>query len=237
LGAVGGLMASKVFSSGKPKQRPQKQMPASKLNPPASATNTGYSTAGTQYQEVNYTQYTHGSNVNAHLKPITYNKFSTNSSLVANAGSTSTSIASTAATAGSSAKPGTLKLQRVHGYGNAINTQGSSMATINEDQKKSRRRWSHQATIATSAATGAAAAAAATATAAAMLGSSNNSYQAFDHSAGQQPQTSSQRDLSMPQLGHGDVDYYSSMPHYGSQPMGSNNGTYARPKKQVHFAE
>ncbi|KAJ2382169.1 hypothetical protein GGI05_005742 [Coemansia sp. RSA 2603] len=42
---------------------------------------------------------------------------------------------------------------------------------------------------------------------------------------------------SMPQLGHGDVDYYSSMPHYGSQPMGSNNGTYARPKKQVHFAE
>ncbi|KAJ1799292.1 hypothetical protein LPJ59_001929, partial [Coemansia sp. RSA 2399] len=66
-------------ATNKGKSRPQKSQ-----QPTATYPNT-------PYPETNYTQYTHGSDVNAHLKPVTYDTLST-CSMAAHAGSTASSV-------------------------------------------------------------------------------------------------------------------------------------------------
>ncbi|KAJ1874725.1 hypothetical protein LPJ57_004773, partial [Coemansia sp. RSA 486] len=179
LGAFGGLMASKIFSSSKSKQRPAKQAPLPSKLLPASHVKTS-----TFYQETNYTHYKPGANVNAHMKPVTYNSVSMNSSMVAHAGSVKHSSSS-----------GTSKPHKTHGYKNssaaglasiaAAGTAAAGLAVASvaaagkDEQSKAHRRWSQQAASNTQVA-GASTAA-----------PNNTSYQAFDHSAGTQPLTSS----------------------------------------------
>ncbi|KAJ2870156.1 hypothetical protein FB639_004664, partial [Coemansia asiatica] len=191
-------MASKVFSSNKPKQRPAKQTPLSGKLLPAS-----HSKTGTFYQETNYTQYKPGYNVNAHLKPLTYDRMSVSSSMIANAGSKKSSLTSSAS------RPHKTHTTPTHGYKNsssaglantaagfagaaagfagiaAVGTAAAGIAAANsamnikEEEKKARQRWEQQ-TKSSAQAAGASTAA-----------PNNTSYQAFDHSAGKQPLTSS----------------------------------------------
>ncbi|KAI9501242.1 hypothetical protein BX070DRAFT_254378 [Coemansia spiralis] len=76
------MIAGKASTGNKAKSRPSKGQ-----QPPAV-----YSTSSLAYPEPNYTQYTHGSNVNAHLKPLTYNTV-TNSPIIAQTSSTASSSA------------------------------------------------------------------------------------------------------------------------------------------------
>ncbi|KAJ1812140.1 hypothetical protein LPJ75_003796 [Coemansia sp. RSA 2598] len=180
-------MASKVFSSNKSKQqRPAKQAPLS--GKPLSA---AHSKPVKYYQETNYTQYKPGTNVNAHMKPLTYDRMSTTSSMVVNAGSKN-----------SSPTQGILRPSKPSGYKKgsasvlansaaglagiaAAGTAAASIAVANsavaskEEEKKARHRWNQQASSSVQAAGITTAA------------PNNASYQAFDHSAGTQPLTSS----------------------------------------------
>ncbi|KAJ2480765.1 hypothetical protein EV174_003635 [Coemansia sp. RSA 2320] len=174
LGAVGGMLAGKAFSGGKNKSsRPYK----------SSAQNASSS----PYLETSYTQYTHGNNVNAQLKPVTYDTYKP-SSVLAQAGSSKSQSTQAPMPSSRHRLQTTLShSQDAHAHphaglgsgasphnhnGTASNNSSNSNINVGAESNKDawKRRNQHKQSAAAVA---------------------NTSYQAFDYSAGPQPLTSS----------------------------------------------
>ncbi|KAJ2825710.1 hypothetical protein IWW50_002728, partial [Coemansia erecta] len=137
--------------------------------------------------ETNYSHYTHGSNVNAHLRPMTYDSMATNS-LIAQPGSGLNSSLSHSP-----------PQKMLHGYGSSVASKAHKHHKSSDDHKQhhkssndrkphkssgdhttTKKRWSVTLPMASVTA--------------------STSYQAFDHSAGRQPLTHSA--LALPTTAH-----------------------------------
>ncbi|KAJ2726164.1 hypothetical protein GGI07_000803 [Coemansia sp. Benny D115] len=141
IGAVGGLMAGKALT-GKSATHSSKyyNIPPTSAGPGATIPSTSqapnmapvYTSGAGMHQEKSYLNYTHGSNVNAHMKPIQYETLS-NSSMVAHAGSTATSLAASSSTS-----------RPLNQY-MATGSNGTMAALKDGTKKSSRRQWTHHA--------------------------------------------------------------------------------------------
>ncbi|KAJ2880338.1 hypothetical protein H4R27_004784 [Coemansia aciculifera] len=208
LGMVGGMMAGKAITSGN--DRPNRHTKMVAQNPPPSQV------------EHNYTQYKHGSNVNAQLKPVTYDTFK-GSSVMAQAGSNkSSSMASSHpqqqrphrphahGKSGSQSHGAALSTQAVAGSGASSSTSsGVNTGGPSGESKSARQQWAYHNQSAS--------------------GSMNSSYHAFDNSAGAHPLTSSVLAFNSASNNQSHPQIRPSPQHQGGQPVAGQGApnTYA----------
>ncbi|KAJ1766601.1 hypothetical protein LPJ54_005207, partial [Coemansia sp. RSA 1824] len=100
------------------------------LKQPASQSDSGSSL------ETNYNNYTPGNNVNAHMRPMTYDSMATNS-LIAQPGT------------GLSSSLSHSPQKMLHGYGAPAAQKPQKLHKSSEDSKSSKKRWSTQLPLTT----------------------------------------------------------------------------------------